>query len=305
MAATRLDGGDRPVGRSVVRGLVLVLAAMFAYSVVTNPRFEWDVVGEYLFSDIVLQGLATTILLTVVAMVVAVAVGLPVALARMSPSRIVSSVGAGYVLVFRGVPLLVQLMVWYNLSSLYPEWSLSIPGTGLDASGSFNDLITPLTAAVLGLALNEAAYMAEIVRSGLISVPVGQTESAAALGMPKAMRIRRVILPQAMRMIIPAAGNQVIRMFKTTSLVSVIAVTDLLYTVQLEYASNLKMMPLLITASIWYLALTTVFSFFQALLERHFGRSDLEDPGSRDAGVAGLFRPVLALMAGPRRKVTA
>lgn len=297
---TVTDNRRGSLTRRVVQVALVLLGVMLASSIATNPRFEWSVVGEYLFSDIVLAGLGTTLFLTVVAMVIATTLGLGVAMLRLSPSRILSAVGTGYILIFRGVPLLVQLMIWYNLASLYPQWSLSIPGTSIGASGSFNDLITPMTAAVLGLALNEAAYMAEIVRSGLISVPVAQVEASAALGMGKGLRMRRVILPQAMRMIIPAFGNQVIRMFKTTSLVSVIAVTDLLYSVQLEYSENLKMVPLLITASLWYLVLTTVFSFFQLLLERHFGRSEVEGAGT-DAGVAGL---IAQLLRRPTRKVT-
>jgi polar amino acid transport system permease protein len=192
---------------------------------------------------------------------------------RLSDNPVLSSVSGFYIWVFRGTPVLVQLLLWYNISSLFPTIDLGVPFGGpsfIHLDG--NSLITPFVAAILGLGLNEGAYMAEIVRAGILSVDEGQSEASSALGMTKAQTMRRVVLPQAMRVIVPPTGNELISMLKTTSLVSVIAYTELLYAAGLIYAVNYKTIPLLFVASIWYLAFTSILSVGQYYLERRFGR---------------------------------
>ncbi len=256
----------RRPGRWIAAIAVAFLAAAVVESVATNPRFEWGVVGDQLFSDRVLQGLLLTLELTVISMVLGVLLGIVVAVARMSPNKLLSGAGGFYVWLFRGTPVLVQLLFWNFISALYP--TIELGPIHADA----NVLITPFMAAILGLALNEAAYMAEIVRAGIVSVPGGQSEAASALGMSRMQTLRRVVLPQAMRVIVPPTGNETISMLKTTSLVSVIASSDLLYSAQLIYSQNFKQVPLLIVVCIWYLAVTTLLSLGQAALERHYGR---------------------------------
>ncbi|MBE2320716.1 amino acid ABC transporter permease [Solirubrobacter sp. CPCC 204708] len=256
----------RRPGRWIAAIAVAVLAAAVVRSVATNPRFQWDVVGEMLFSERILHGLLLTLELTAIAMVAGVALGVVVAVARMSPNKLLAGAGAFYVWLFRGTPVLVQLLFWSFIAALYP--TVGIGPFEADA----NLLITPFMAAVLGLALNEAAYMAEIVRAGIASVPEGQSEAASALGMSRLQMLRRIVLPQAMRVIVPPTGNETISMLKTTSLVSVIASSDLLYSAQLIYSQNFKQVPLLIVVCIWYLAITTLLSLGQAALERHYGR---------------------------------
>lgn len=261
-------------GRWIAAGLLLVVLGGLIVSMVTNPRFKWEIVAQYLIDDAILSGLLTTIWLTLAAMAIGTILGTGIALMRISHNPVLTSVASGYLWLFRGTPLLVQLIFWYNLSALYPQITVGFPfGPSL---GSFdaNRYITVYVAALLGLGLNEGAYMSEIVRSGLNSVPIGQREAAEALGMSRFRVMARIILPQAMRVIIPPTGNQLIGMLKTTSLVSVIALQELLYSAQLIYTANFQTIPLLIVASIWYLALTTVLSIGQFFVERHFGRSD-------------------------------
>jgi polar amino acid transport system permease protein len=263
----------RRPGRWLAAGLVVLLAAVLTESVVTNPRFHWEVVGDYLLSDRVLRGLLLTLTLTAIAMVVGIVLGVLLAVMRLSSNPLVSGGSWLYIWFFRGTPVLVQILFWSYIGTLYPTISLGIPFGGPDLVGvDGNELITPFVAAILGLGLNEGAYMAEIVRAGLLSVDEGQSEAAHALGMTRLQTLRRIVLPQAMRVIIPPTGNETISMLKTTSLVSVIAVTELLYAVQLVYAVNYRVIPLLIVASVWYLVVTTVLSIGQYYVERHFGR---------------------------------
>lgn len=264
----------RHYGRWVAAALLAVILAGLLTSMVTNPRFKWDVVAHYLFDDAILQGLIMTAWLTVAAMIIGIVLGTVIALMRLSNNPVLVSTASGYLWLFRGTPLLVQLIFWFNLSALYPEITIGFPfGPSL---GSFdaNRYITVYAAALLGLGLNEGAYMSEIVRSGLNSVHPGQREAAEALGLSSFRVMTRIILPQAMRVIIPPTGNQLIGMLKTTSLVSVIAMQELLYSAQLIYTANFQTIPLLLVASIWYLVLTTILSIGQYFLERHFGRSD-------------------------------
>jgi polar amino acid transport system permease protein len=256
----------RRPGRWIAAIVVALLAAVVVRSVATNPRFQWGTVGEMLFSERILHGLLLTLELTVIAMVAGVALGIVVAVARRSPNKLLAGAGAFYVWLFRGTPVLVQLLFWSFIAALYP--TVGVGPLQADA----NVLITPFMAAILGLALNEAAYMAEIVRAGITSVPEGQSEAASALGLSRPQTLRRIVLPQAMRVIVPPTGNETISMLKTTSLVSVIASSDLLYSAQLIYSQNFKQVPLLIVVCVWYLAITTLLSLGQAALERHYGR---------------------------------
>jgi len=279
--------GVRHPGRWVAAAAIAVLAAMLVHSLVTNPRFEWGVVRQYLTTHQVLAGLWITIELTVIAMVIGVALGIVLAVMRLSANPLVSGAGWLYVWFFRGTPVLVQLLFWYFISALYPRLSLGIPFGPEFVHGSANSLITPFTAAILGLGLNEGAYMAEIVRAGLLSVDDGQTEAAHALGLTRMQTIRRIVLPQAMRVIIPPTGNETISMLKTTSLVSVIAIPDLLFAVQAVYSRTFQQIPLLLVASIWYLLVTTVLSIGQYFLEQHFGRGTARQ--RRPGVLAGLL----------------
>lgn len=257
-----------PLKRVALWTLTLAVAAGFAYIVAVNPNFGWPVVAQYFFDPTVLQGLSVTLGLTVVAMILGIGLGLLLAIARMSKDRLASSLAGLFVWFFRGTPLLVQLILWYNLSTLFPRISLGF------ASWETNDLITPLTAALLGLALNEAAYMAEIIRGGLLSVDKGQSETAEAFGMTHARALRRIIIPQAMKSIVPPTGNQLISLIKATSLVSVIAMADLLYSVQSIYNRTFEIIPLLMVAVLWYLLITSILNVGQGAIERYYSRGD-------------------------------
>ncbi len=265
---------ERKPGRWVAAALVLVVAAMVVNTVLTNERFQWDVVFEYFLSDRILAGLGNTLNLTLVSMTIGIAGGLVLALMRLSGNPVLSSTASAYIWLFRGTPLFVQLLFWGSISALYPRLSIGVPFGVEFATFSANDLISPYTAAILGLGLNEAAYMAEIMRSGISSVERGQTEAAYALGMRRATTTWRIVLPQAMRVIIPPTGNQLIGMLKMSAMVAVLAYPELLYSAQLIYAVNYQTIPLLITASLWYLIVTTVLSVGQHFLERHYQRSD-------------------------------
>src|SRR6266576_1499439 len=263
----------RRPGRWVAAALILYLSAALGKSVATNPRFEWGIIGHYFTSSRVLQGLVTTLELTALCMAIGIVIGILLAVMRLSPNPLVSATSWLYIWFFRGTPVLVQILFWGYISALYPRLSLGIPfGGPVLLQGGANAWITPLVAAILGLGLNEAAYMAEIVRAGIISVDEGQNEAASALGMTRLQTMRRIVLPQAMRVILPPTGNETISMLKTSSLVSVIAYAELLYSVQLIYSVNYETIPLLIVASLWYLIVTSVLSFGQYFLERRFGR---------------------------------
>jgi len=262
----------RRPGRWIAAAIVLVIAVALIRSVATNPRFQWEVVGEYLFDQRILEGLRLTLELTVVAMALGVALGIVLAVMRLSSNPLVSGGSWLYIWFFRGTPVLVQLLFWYNIAALYPKLGIGIPFGPNLVHPDANSLITARRAAILGLGLNEGAYMAEIVRAGIISVDQGQTEAAQSLGMTRLKALRRIVLPQAMRVIIPPTGNETISMLKTSSLASVIAVAELLYSAQLIYAVNFKTIPLLITVSIWYLLCTSVLYIGQYYLERRYAR---------------------------------
>ena len=267
----------RHPGRWVAAAVIAVLVAALARSVATNPRFEWGVVGDYLFSSRILHGLVLTLELTVLAMAIGAALGIVLALMRMSRSALVSGTSWVYIWLLRGTPVLVQILFWNFISAVYPSIDLGIPFGPSFVHLDANTLITPFMAATLALGLNEGAYMSEIVRAGIISVDEGQTDAAQALGMTRMQTMRRIVLPQAMRVIIPPTGNETISMLKTTSLVAFIAVVDLLYAAQQIYSVNYKTISLLMVVSIWYLAVTSVLSVGQYYLERYFGRGSTRE----------------------------
>ena len=254
--------------------VMLSLAVVyFLVSIAGNANFGWAVVGEYLFDARILSGFYLTIWLTLVTMIIGVVLGTVFAVMAMSGNVVISTVANAFIWFFRGTPVLVQLIFWYNLGALFPELSLGIPFTDWGVSVPTNTLISPITAAVLGLGLNEGAYMSEIIRSGLLAVDPGQRQAAIALGMTSKKALWRIVLPQAMPVIIPPTGNQTIGMLKTSSLVSVISLSDLLYSAQTIYSRNFQTIPLLIVACLWYLFATTILSWLQSRIERHFARS--------------------------------
>jgi polar amino acid transport system permease protein len=268
----------RRPGRWIASAILLVLAASIVRSIVTNTGankgFQWGAVGDYLFDSRILHGVTVTLELTALSMAIGIVLGIVAAVMRLSPNPLISGTSWIYIWFFRGTPLLVQLLFWGFIAALYPKITLGVPfGGPAFVHVSANSLITPFVAALLGFGLNEGAYMSEIVRAGIISVPAGQTEAAQSLGMSRLQIMRMIVLPQAMRVIIPPTGNETISMLKNTSLVIVLgAVFDLLFEAQQIYAANYKTIPLLIVASIWYLVMTSVAYVFQCFIERRFGR---------------------------------
>ena len=262
----------RHPGRWVAVAVIVVLTAMFIHSVMVNPAYGGQAIGEYFFSAPIMHGLYETILLTVIAMVIGVAGGIMLAVMRLSKNPVVSGAAWVYIWFFRGTPVLVQLFFWFFIGALFPTISIGVPfGPSFHTWGT-NSLISLFTAVILGLGLNEAAYMSEIVRAGILSVDEGQEEAAAALGMGRGLVMRRIVLPQAMRVIVPPTGNELISMLKTTSLASAIGFTELLQSVRNVYAANYKTIPLLLVATIWYLILTSVLTVGQYYVERYFAR---------------------------------
>jgi polar amino acid transport system permease protein len=252
-----------------IGGIVLaIFAAIFLQVLVTNKNMQWSVVAEYMFNPAILSGLGMTLLLTFIAMILGLAIGIVLAIMRLSSSRVFQSVSWGWIWFFRGVPPLVQLIFWYNLALLLPEISIGIPFDGPKLlSWNTNALITPFSAAIMGLAFTESAYAAEMIRAGIQAVNVGQTEAAATLGMTRGQTLRRIVLPQALRIVIPPIGNDTISMLKFTSLVSVLALPDLLYSAQMVYARTYQTVPLLLVATIWYLVLTTILTVVEHAVE--------------------------------------
>ncbi|MBP2326920.1 polar amino acid transport system permease protein [Kibdelosporangium banguiense] len=260
-------------GRVIGAVFALLLAFLLFRSFLTNENYEWEVVGEYLFNEQIMLGLGRTLILTAVAMTVGILFGIVLATCRLSENKVISLAAGAYLWFFRGTPLLIQLVFWYNLSALYPHLGISLPFGGPELwGGETNKILDLWFVALLGLSLNESAYMAEIVRGGLLAVPRQQTEAAKALGMSSWLTFRRIVLPQALRVIVPPTGNQVIGMLKHSSLVSVIALPELLYSAQLIYSQSFQTIPLLIVVALWYLLCTTVLSMIQSRIERYYGR---------------------------------
>jgi polar amino acid transport system permease protein len=269
-------------------GLVVVaLLGGFVYAL-TQADVTWSTTRHYFSFDTIVRGAGRTLLISVLAQGLGVVLGVLVAVLRSSGNPVTGMVGWLYVWFFRGTPVLLQLLIWFNLSAVFPHIlgvdtntlmtpfvaallfpTLSFPGLG---STRTSDVMTPFVAALLGLGINEGAYMAEIVRAGLNAVDEGQTEAGQALGMTRGLLLRRIVLPQAMRVIVPPTGNEFINMLKTSSLASIVQYGELLLAAQAIYTNNLQIMELLFSAALWYLVLTSVFSVGQFYLERRFSR---------------------------------
>ncbi|NIF98938.1 amino acid ABC transporter permease/ATP-binding protein [Burkholderia sp. Ax-1720] len=289
---------NRRLGRIAGSVLAFALLALVLDSVLGNPRWEWGVFAQWFFAAPVLDGLAKTLVLTLVGGTAGFALALPVALARLSVSPLLRALAWGYIWLFRSIPLIVLLLLLNNLGYLYETVHIAVPFTGhvlLDAPT--NGLVTPFLAAAIGLTLSQAAFSAEAIRGGLLSVDHGQREAAAALGLPRGRQIRRIILPQAMRSILPAAFNDLVGLAKSTSVVYILAMPDLFYTVQIIYHRNLEVIPLLMVATVWYLVILTGLSALQGLVERHFSRGANRE-GVAPSRLAALLR---GLIAGARR----
>lgn len=252
---------------------VLIVAALFlAKSLGVNPRMQWPIMWHYLWNTHVLSGLVVTLLMTVVCQTVGTVFGCLLAVMKLSDNRVLQSAAGLYIWFFRGTPLLVQLIFWYNLAALFPTLGIGVPFTAIGVSVATNSVISGLVAGFLGFTLNEAAYMAEIVRSGISSVDPGQREAALSAGMTEGKCLWRIVLPQALRVIVPPTANQAINLLKATSLVAFISGGDLLTNIQDIYANNFAVIPLLVTASVWYLVVVSVASVGQRYLERRVGR---------------------------------
>ncbi|CAE1146235.1 amino acid ABC transporter permease [Serratia rhizosphaerae] len=261
--------------RAVGAAVALLLLAAVVQSVAFNPRWEWRVFARWFFDPVILQGLGQTLLLTLLGTLLSVIFGGILALARLSSSWLLSTLAFGYIWLFRSLPLIVVLIVLYNFSYLYDTLSLGVPFTGI-RWGSFAtiDVLGQFSTAVVGLTLVQSAYSAEIIRGGFLGVDHGQYEAAAALGLPAWRRTVRIILPQALRTILPAGFNEIISLAKGTAMVYVLAMPELFYTIQMIYNRTQEVIPLLMVGAVWYLVITTVLSLIQYAVERALARSE-------------------------------
>ena len=264
-------------GRWASAVVVAILAAMALHALITNKNFQWPVVAQWLFSASIMQGVLFTIILTVLAMLVGTALAITMAIMRQSVNPVLRWVAMAYIWFFRGTPIYTQLIFWSLLPTLYPTLSFGVPFLGSlwgwEITFDTATYFTPFWMAFIGLGLNEGAYLAEIMRAGLLSVPKGQWEAATALGMPRATIFRRIILPQAMRVIVPPIGNETISMLKTTSLVAAIPFTlELTFIARQRGQATFAPVPLLIAAAIWYLVITSLLMWIQSFIEKHFGK---------------------------------
>jgi polar amino acid transport system permease protein len=265
-------------GRWLTALACLFLVGCVVDAFVASPNIKWAEVASYFLSQNVLRGLWLTVVLTIAAQSVGIVGGVILASMSMSLNPVLRTISSAYIWLFRGTPALIQIIFWFNIGLVFPHIALRIPATGIGFHVETNTIITPIMAAVTALGLNEAAYMSEIVRGGIISIDRGQSEAAVSIGLTHAQSMRYVILPQAIRTIIPPTANEFISMLKNTSLVSVISAKELLTSVQEIYASNFLTIELLIVASIWYLIMTTIATIVQKYLEQLFDR------GSRRSG---------------------
>ncbi|WP_051791185.1 amino acid ABC transporter permease [Amycolatopsis jejuensis] len=255
--------------RGVLAVVVAVIGVLVLMGLARNPNIQWAVVGQFLFSPAVLGGLWTTVQMSLLAMALSVVLAVVVALMRVSSSRVMQSIAALYIFLLRGVPMIVQVIFWGNIGLFVKTITIGIPFTSVEFfSVSTSSLVTPFIASVMGLGLAESAYMAEIIRGGLLSVARGQRQAAKALGMTGSQTFRRIVIPQAWRVIVPPTGNQLISLLKATSIVSVIAGGDLLTQVMNISGLNYRTIELLLVATIWYLAVVIVLSVGQFFIER-------------------------------------
>jgi polar amino acid transport system permease protein len=286
MTASRTVQRRRHPGRWIGMAVILVLLAMLAHALVTNTRLQWNVVTQYLFSAEILNGVVLTLELTAGTMIIGTVLGTVVAVMRMSENRLLSGVAAVYIWILRSIPLLVQLLFWYNISALYPNLTLGIPFGPSLVSLNANKILPPIMAALIGLGLELSAFVSEIVRSGLSAVPKGQVDAATALGMRRGTIFGRIVMPQAIPIIIPPMTNMLVITIKATSLVSVLSLSDLLYTAETIYGRTYQTIPLLLVATIWYVFITLVITIAQIPLERRFGRAGTK---TTQPGIATRF----------------
>lgn len=259
--------------RNLFSVVILLLLAFFFIDASQRPAYDWKAFGEYLFDGRIVQAAGVTLQLTVYSMIIAIALGILLAIMRQSPNPIFRSVSLVFIWLFRGTPVYVQLVFWGLLTTIYRSVQFGIPFQEPWFQFETVDLVDVFWIAVIGLALNEAAYMAEIVRAGLLSVDTGQVEAATALGLTWGKTMRKIVIPQAMRIIIPPTGNEVISMLKTTSLVTAVPFSLDLYTRSRDIsAETLNPIPLLLVASVWYLLFTSLLMVGQYFLERRFAR---------------------------------
>ncbi|MFI9318948.1 amino acid ABC transporter permease [Kitasatospora aureofaciens] len=272
----RIVARRRP-GQWIAAAVALLLAAMAVSSVIRNRAFQWGVVADWFTARSVLDGLALTLWLTAATLALGFVLGTVLATMRLSTNPVLRTISWVYIWIFRSTPPLVQLLFFFNIGALYPTLGLGIPFGPEFLTVKTVNLIGPTLTAVIGLTLLETAYAAEVIRGGILSVDRGQLEAAAALGLGRWRVLRRIVVPQAMRAIVPTAGNMLIGALKGTSIVSVLAVSDLLYSVQLVYLQSYQVIPMLMVATLWYLVVTTVLSVGQYYVERRFARGATRD----------------------------
>ncbi|MFJ2779908.1 MULTISPECIES: amino acid ABC transporter permease [unclassified Kitasatospora] len=270
-AEARIVARRRP-GQWVSAAVALLLFAMAVSSAIRNDAFQWDVVADWFTATSVLNGLTLTLWLTAVTLTLGFVLGTLLATMRLSTNPVLRTLSWVYIWIFRSTPPLVQLLLFFNIGALYPTLGLGIPFGPEFVTVKTVNLIGPTLTAVIGLTLLEAAYAAEVVRGGILSVDRGQLEAASALGLSRWRVLRRIVVPQAMRSIVPTAGNMLIGALKGTSIISVLAVSDLLYSVQLVYLQSYQVIPMLLVATIWYIVITTVLSIGQYYVERHYAK---------------------------------
>ena len=260
--------------RLVAAAVITILVGLFLYGMATNPAYRWNIFAKYLFNDRILFGVWNTLQLTIYSMVLAIVLGVVLAVMRLSPNPIFRSVSWVFLWIFRGTPIYVQLSFWGLIPTIYANIQLGVPFGPSFFHLNLQALSIPFILAMLGLALNEAAYMAEIIRAGISSVPEGQSEASTALGMSWGMTMRRTVIPQAMRVIIPPTGNEVISMLKTTSLVTAVPYAFDLYSIATREiaARTFEPVPLALVAVAWYLLMTSILMVGQYYLERYYSR---------------------------------
>jgi polar amino acid transport system permease protein len=265
--------------------VALFVLAIVVQSIAFNPRWEWAVFARWFFDPVILSGVAQTLLLTLLGTVLSLIIGGALALSRLSSSWLLNSLAWGYIWLFRSLPLIVVLIILYNFSYLYERLSIGIPFTDI-AFGSFAtiNVLGQFSTAVVGLTLVQSAYTAEIIRGGFLGVDHGQYEAAAALGLPAWRRTLRIILPQALRTILPAGFNEIISLAKGTAMVYVLAMPELFYTIQMIYNRTQEVIPLLMVGAVWYLAITSVLSLLQHIVERWLARSERRSAVNQEAG---------------------
>ncbi|SDP33960.1 amino acid ABC transporter permease [Desulforhopalus singaporensis] len=277
----------RHYGRWVSGAVVIFLLVLIVRAFVQG-QIDWPVIGEFFMAPVLIKGLGNTIIITLLAMIMGIALGVIFAVMRLSDNPVTRWFAGFYIWIFRGTPIYLQLLIWFNLALVFPTVNLGF------WEGRMVDIMTPFFAALLGLGINEGAYMTEIVRGGILSVDQGQLDAASSLGMTRLQAMKRIVLPQAMRVIIPPMGNEFIGLLKTSSMASAIAYTELLHRAQMIYFVNAKVMELLIVATGWYLIVVTILSSLQTVIENRFAK------GQTRNSAPSLLRNVVRIMSARR-----